>query len=456
MTKKKKYDSEDGVWRTVGGRRIFIRNGQDLSSAMRESGKFKNMRKDIQDNVKFKDMKEDTIKRQGVTAKEYQRAENNVAQLKKERNALEIEVGEYDDDDMMRGSPAHDEAKWALQRKEEELSEATKRYDKLMEKDGHIERKYKIPTKNEEYELYKRAKENPDSIDPMTENSTDWEALDKKYSSRYDRENNPIQSMANDRIKEKENTLNNDKILLDGMKKRGMKEIDGTTQEDLERRIKKNEDYLKVSKNGNDSKNWREQVKRNNELMEKELKDYEKDNSRYYDDDNYYEIFRNNERRNAKIKQEVPTEPYEYVEAYAGYHDKSYKLAGTKMSGKDVVEYGRKSWTGKEYTNDEFMEHLTDSNWHQERKMLEEAKLTNQELAYIKDRTTLSQWSVGEELTGSKNVEKMIKEAKSYYSNNSSNLMNRYSGTVSYLQNTTNMSGAEILELLKKIDEDRK
>ena len=31
----------DGVWRTVGGRRIFIKGGQDLASAMKESGKFK-------------------------------------------------------------------------------------------------------------------------------------------------------------------------------------------------------------------------------------------------------------------------------------------------------------------------------------------------------------------------------------------------------------------------------
>lgn len=29
-----------GVWRTVGGRRIFIKDGQDLASAMKESGKF--------------------------------------------------------------------------------------------------------------------------------------------------------------------------------------------------------------------------------------------------------------------------------------------------------------------------------------------------------------------------------------------------------------------------------
>lgn len=31
---------ENGVWRTVGGRRIFIKDGQDLASAMKESGKF--------------------------------------------------------------------------------------------------------------------------------------------------------------------------------------------------------------------------------------------------------------------------------------------------------------------------------------------------------------------------------------------------------------------------------
>ena len=32
--------NEDGVWRTVGGRRIFIKKGQNLSDAMKDSGKF--------------------------------------------------------------------------------------------------------------------------------------------------------------------------------------------------------------------------------------------------------------------------------------------------------------------------------------------------------------------------------------------------------------------------------
>lgn len=31
-----------GVWRTIGGRRVFIKDGQDLASAMKESGKFNN------------------------------------------------------------------------------------------------------------------------------------------------------------------------------------------------------------------------------------------------------------------------------------------------------------------------------------------------------------------------------------------------------------------------------
>lgn len=35
-----------GVWRTVGGRRIFIKDGQDLATAMRESGKFKKNKDD--------------------------------------------------------------------------------------------------------------------------------------------------------------------------------------------------------------------------------------------------------------------------------------------------------------------------------------------------------------------------------------------------------------------------
>lgn len=47
--------SENGVWRTISGRRVFIREGQSLSDAMRESGKFsgKDSDKQERDTISF-------------------------------------------------------------------------------------------------------------------------------------------------------------------------------------------------------------------------------------------------------------------------------------------------------------------------------------------------------------------------------------------------------------------
>ena len=42
------FNGKQGVWRTVGGRKIFIVNGQDLPTAMKLSGKFEK-----KDDIKF-------------------------------------------------------------------------------------------------------------------------------------------------------------------------------------------------------------------------------------------------------------------------------------------------------------------------------------------------------------------------------------------------------------------
>ena len=47
---KQNYDDKDGVWRTVGGRRIFIKNGESLDEAMKNSKKF-NTEKDKKDDT---------------------------------------------------------------------------------------------------------------------------------------------------------------------------------------------------------------------------------------------------------------------------------------------------------------------------------------------------------------------------------------------------------------------
>lgn len=97
----KKKEDLGGVWRTVGGRRIFIKDGQDLYEAMNDSGKFTNLKK------------------------------TNSQRKAKERTTEQVD---------------------------------------------------------KEYELYKKAREDENSIDPMTENSTDWEKLDRKYKDRYEKE----------------------------------------------------------------------------------------------------------------------------------------------------------------------------------------------------------------------------------------------------------------------------
>ena len=187
------------------------------------------------------------------------------------------------------------------------------------------------------------------------------------------------------------------------------------------REIDKNnlkEDKIKID--------WKKQIEINNANMEKDVADMQNKINEYrnksYQTDNaieryqywqeaerlqkdYYERFRENERANAKIKREEPNEKYMNIEAYAGYKDKFNQTWGEDGSGTKVV-------SAKMYTNDEFMEHLEDANWHGERKQLLEANLTNKELSYIKDRTKVSAWGV-ENLTGKKQVEEVIKEAKS-------------------------------------------
>lgn len=57
---KTNFDDSDGVWRTINGRKIFIREGQSLASAMRESGKFtKSGKNNIKEEKNISDVKKD-------------------------------------------------------------------------------------------------------------------------------------------------------------------------------------------------------------------------------------------------------------------------------------------------------------------------------------------------------------------------------------------------------------
>lgn len=62
---------EDGIWRTVGGRRIFIRDGESLSSAMKKSKKFKSNKRKQEEHYAGEELYNDDPNRFGNKLKEY-------------------------------------------------------------------------------------------------------------------------------------------------------------------------------------------------------------------------------------------------------------------------------------------------------------------------------------------------------------------------------------------------
>ena len=145
-----------GVWRTVGGRRIFIKDGQDLASAMKESGKFNST---SQSKAKKGDSVLEEFKKSDGNTKSFEQALNKISEMEYNNEISPDEYKEY-------------------------ISKIQKEY---------VDKKKSEKTTNDtdeyEYNLYKQAKENPDSINSMTEWSTDWEDLDKRFKDRYEKDN---------------------------------------------------------------------------------------------------------------------------------------------------------------------------------------------------------------------------------------------------------------------------
>ena len=75
-----KDDFTNGVWRTVGGRRIFIKDGEDLSTAMKNSGKFGNKKEEVEYSFK------------GSNEKFQNKIKENINKLKEEYNSPLKEV----------------------------------------------------------------------------------------------------------------------------------------------------------------------------------------------------------------------------------------------------------------------------------------------------------------------------------------------------------------------------
>lgn len=135
-------DEIGGVWRTVGGRRIFIKDGQDLASAMKESGKFnKGLSKEekAEKSVLLKQRREELrkkINKGGLSKEEYDKTKEEIKKITEQKKQLDEEL--TDDD----------------------LKEARHRIEKR-----EYEKKQSKINKKEENEVYKKlVKENDENL----------------------------------------------------------------------------------------------------------------------------------------------------------------------------------------------------------------------------------------------------------------------------------------------------
>lgn len=418
------YRDERGsyVWRTVGGHRIKIYTGQTLSEAMKESGKFGKKKKGIKKEEK-EEYTFDEIEDEMSRAESYEDLYNAVDKIKdpkKRQNAIDmLDISERDGDDV---DTAYSIA-------------STEYVDPYRNDKNIIDTKMSLNDRELSKLYVAGGKNNLDKIKEAKDKAkADYIGAGIEWGNLYD--------------KQKWNDPDSDQWHkdLDALRDRQIK-----SREEYKKQLT---DYMKYA--SDEDLTWQDKVGMNNILMEDELNEYTRKNDPFGRNanneaihDGYYEIYRNNERRNAKLKENVkPDEPYEYTEAYAGYKDK-------------VSKHGdHDKWSGKEYTNDEFMEHLTDANWHHERRMLEGAGLTNQELAYVKDHTTLEQW--GADLD-SKKTQKLIDEAKAKFRKPKSNVKtiskkeydaipNDYKGTLKDLVNTAEFRGENKEQLRKEYE----
>lgn len=203
----KKKEELDGVWRTIGGRRVFIRNGQSLSDAMKESGKFKTTesgnvrREDVVKSkmeIKREELNEeffDNQKKYGEAqikndkrekAKYYSRVTRNVEKTKQ----LEEDLLSYDNPEAYSGDKSNLEGKHIKNR------DYGKEYD---EKNKDIKDKL-VGIGAKDYEarrsLYVKTKGEYDNLDKY---------LDDKLGKQ---ENEAGQDMANDRSKAVQDVMN--------------------------------------------------------------------------------------------------------------------------------------------------------------------------------------------------------------------------------------------------------
>ena len=198
----------DGVWRTIRGRRIFIGKGEDLSTAMKKSGKF-----------------------------------NDNGKLPKRENIREARESISVDDRMSRADQHSHEARMSYNNKEK-----ADHLNRKADKDWHKIREKNLRFSNSVYDKDRQAEKN--------RNNAEVQPLKQSYigaKTRVER-NYPRYSQAEKRELKHEALQ---KKLADYRKKKGIKT--SITSEEYNKRM--NDAYKELGKTGDYKKYWRRKMR---------------------------------------------------------------------------------------------------------------------------------------------------------------------------------------------------
>ncbi len=281
----KKYDNEDGVWRTIGGRRIFIKNGQDLASAMKESGKFKSAKKFSKREELKKDIAHQVTEaeKNGNTA-HAEAGKRELERLNNEEKAKKVEKGTkidpYDD-------PESEESQRLqyIQSRYDEYLQATEGRGASYGELAHIEglRGKELDDFEKELDNFeesdldkvKRIQDDLDKKgDKLTKEEKAWKEqlanTQKELESGKSRED-IIKDLDREAQRNTEKELESDKFSRvdrnkDLYKKLEEKEKDERLKNFLEERIERHERDLRKAKNEGD----KEQIKRKKDILKED------------------------------------------------------------------------------------------------------------------------------------------------------------------------------------------
>lgn len=466
MAKKKKYDSENGVWRTVGGRRIFIRNGQDLSSAMKESGKFNNSsnktfeRKydSVEDRYNKDEDFRDMLKEEHEKTLKATRGEINSYFDLEYRDK---EIGSKDDLYKMINDNYYNVGKEDFDKIYSE--EATARYNKVdkewqelskkMEKDYNEfgttnwkdEKKLnELSAKRDRLSIYNDEVEKQKTSDLMKEMGVRTfadEIKDKEIESSIKslfiyKDEKGMGSLEEDPLKryyDKYGKENVDRVWKQMDKKydviKGTSiDSEGLTYNNLVEKDKYSPEAIQKYKNATKRawENYYGDSRKYNEEVGRAREEFERSKKSDYDHFAGWELYNDGPNRFG-----------DKLRKYNNKMNPSKNEALNKVKNKRVVENVK--------SGDRFYE-VGNGQWRSEKDGYD----------YYLDFNSSNIDNPKYRDVASGRIINTNPRAENYWDYEGDGLKSKYKGTIDYLRKTTNMNGIEILELLRRIDEDKK